>query len=140
MRTSSIATRAQQQMSLIHLGLHAGIDLMLRLNSFTATLAAPSLGKRPSEVPNLKSRRLCFPLRLKGFLSHERISIKMRSIESRFVIRLSHVLYVCTFQPGNFTSCGSEGVNSLQPLDFLPASTPNCLPPSSLISSLGPLK
>ena len=46
----------------------------------------------------------------------ERTSIKMHSIESRFVIRPSNILsagmYVCTFQPGNFTGCGtgSEGV------------------------------
>ena len=39
----------------------------------------------------------------------------MHSIESRFVIGPSSVLfggvYVCTFQPENFTGCGSEGVN-----------------------------
>ena len=38
----------------------------------------------------------------------------MRSTESGFVIGPSNILfagvYVCTFQPGNFTSCGSEGV------------------------------
>ena len=38
----------------------------------------------------------------------------MDSIESRFVIEPSNILsgglYVCTFQPGNFTGCGSEGV------------------------------
>ena len=40
----------------------------------------------------------------------------MHSVESRFVMGPSNILfagvYVCTFQPGNFTGCGSEGVNS----------------------------
>ena len=48
---------------------------------------------------------------------HVKISIKMDSIESRFGIGPSNILfgvvYVCTFQPGNFTGCGSEGVNSV---------------------------
>ena len=39
----------------------------------------------------------------------------MESIESRFVIGPSNILfegvYVCTFQPGNCTGCGREGVN-----------------------------
>ena len=39
----------------------------------------------------------------------------MHSDESRFVIGSSNTLsagmYVCTFQPGNFTGCGSEVVN-----------------------------
>ena len=40
----------------------------------------------------------------------------MHSIESRFVIGPSNNtvwrgVCVCTFQPGNCTSCGSEGVN-----------------------------
>ena len=38
----------------------------------------------------------------------------MHSIESRFVIRSSNIpfagVYVCTFQPGNFTGCDSKGV------------------------------
>ena len=41
--------------------------------------------------------------------------IKMHSIESRFVTGPSDMLfagmYVCTFQPGNFTGWGYEGVN-----------------------------
>ena len=48
--------------------------------------------------------------------ARKRISTKMRSIESRFVIGPPNTLfagvYVCTFQPGNFTGWGSEGVNS----------------------------
>ena len=39
----------------------------------------------------------------------------MHDIERRFVIGLSSILfagvYLITFQPGNFTGCGSEGVN-----------------------------
>ena len=39
----------------------------------------------------------------------------MHSIESRFVTGPSDMLfagmYVCTFQPGNFTGWGYEGVN-----------------------------
>ena len=42
------------------------------------------------------------------------ISIKMHSIENRFVTGPSDILsagvYVFTFQPGNLTSWGSEGV------------------------------
>ena len=39
----------------------------------------------------------------------------MHSIESRFDLGPSNILFggviVCTFQPGNFTGWGSEGVN-----------------------------
>ena len=39
----------------------------------------------------------------------------MHSIDNRFVTGPSHILfggvYVGTFQSGNFTGCGSEGVN-----------------------------
>ena len=42
------------------------------------------------------------------------ISIKMHSIGSSFVTVPSYILfggvYVCIFEPGNFTGCGSEGV------------------------------
>ena len=41
-------------------------------------------------------------------------AIKMHSVENRFVIGPSHILfgsmYVCTFQPGNFTGWGSDRV------------------------------
>ena len=50
-------------------------------------------------------------------------SIKMHSVESRLVIEPSNVLfgslYVCTFQPGNFTGWGSEGVNVDRPCVLL---------------------
>ena len=44
------------------------------------------------------------------------MSIKTHNTESRFVIRPSNILlagvYVCTFQTGNFTHLGSEGVKT----------------------------
>ena len=80
-------------------------DILQMFNTFTAVLAAPSLEKRPIEVPNLKSLRLC-PL-----FACERTSTKMHSIESRFAIGPSNMLfagvYVSNFQPGKFTSCGT---------------------------------
>ena len=104
-------------------GVRWGGDLMVRKlnwnenkmpcmtsNPFTAALAAQSLEKRPTEVPNLKSLRL-FPL---FAWTRERISTKMHSIESRFVIGPSAGIllagvYVCTFQPGIFTTV--KGLN-----------------------------
>ena len=46
------------------------------------------------------------------------ISVRTYSIDSRFVILgLSNILfagvYVCTFQPGDFTGWGSEGVKNV---------------------------
>ena len=82
------------------------------VNSFTAILVVLSLKKRPVKVPNLKSLRLFSPFVWAG----ERISVKMHSVESRFVIRSSDILIageVCTFQHINFTGCGSEGVNPM---------------------------
>ena len=80
------------------------------LNPFTAMLGAPSLEKRPVKVRNLKSLRLFYPFAW----ADERISVKMHSVGSRFVIGPSNILsagmYVFTFQPGNFTGFGSEGV------------------------------
>ena len=69
-------------------------------------LAALSLGKRPIEVPNLKSLRL-FPIFAEA---HERTSIELYSIESRAVIEPSNILfsgvYMSTFQPRKFTGWG----------------------------------
>ena len=65
------------------------------INPFTAMLAGPSLGKPPIKLPNLK------PLRFfSSFVSaHEKISVKMFSIENRFVTGPSNILspgmYVC---------------------------------------------
>ena len=78
-------------------------------NPFTAMLAPPSFGKQPIKVPNLKSLKI-FPLCMSTwkdfYLKH--------SIESGFVIGPSNILfaavYACTFQPGNVTDWGSEGV------------------------------
>ena len=52
--------------------------MLLDINPFIAVLAAPSLGKRPTEVLNLKSLRLS-PL-FAG--ARERTAIKIHSIES----------------------------------------------------------
>ena len=72
-------------------------------NPFTAVLAALSLGKRPIEVPNLKSLQL-FPI-FAG--AHERTSVKIYSTEIRAVIEPSNILfsgvYMSTFQPRKFT-------------------------------------
>ena len=51
------------------------------INPFTAMLAPPPLGKWPTKVPNLKSLRSFFPFAW----TREKISIKMHTIESRFV-------------------------------------------------------
>ena len=49
-------------------------------------------------------------------MSTSKDSTKMHSIESRFVIGPSNILfagiYVCNFQPRNFTGWGSEGVKT----------------------------
>ena len=83
----------------------------MSLNPFTAMLAAPSIGKIINKSAKFET--------VKTFLSpsHETrqsISMKMHSIETRFVAWPSNVrsggVYVCTFQPGNFTGWGSEGL------------------------------
>ena len=82
-------------------------------NPFSAMLTAPSLGTRTT------NKNAKFEI-IKAFSPsawpHERISVKMHSIESRFVTGPSNILfagvYVCTFLPGNFTCWGSEGVNA----------------------------
>ena len=59
------------------------------INPFTAMLAMSSLWKLPMKVPNLKSLRPFFPFTW----ARERISIKMHSTESRFVI--GTIKYTC---------------------------------------------
>ena len=86
---------------------------LLPHNSFTAMHAAPSLGKRP-----IKSAKFGIIKAFSPFaLVRERIFIKMHSAKSRFVIGPSNILfagmYMCTFQPGNFTGWGSERVKAL---------------------------
>ena len=82
------------------------------INPLTALLAAPSLGKRPTEVPNLKSLRL-FSIFARA---HERTSIKIHSTESRVVKEPSNIIfsgvYMSTSQPGNCTGWGSEWVKN----------------------------
>ena len=87
-------------------------------NLYIALLFAPSLGKRLNKVPNLKSLRVFAPFAW----ARERSSVKMRSIESRFVTGPSNTLFggahVLAFQPGNFTGWDSDGVNSVPALSF----------------------
>ena len=86
------------------------LTIKSNINPFTAMLAAPSLGNRPMKIPNLKSLRLISS----AAWAPERTSIKTYSIESRFVIGPSDILFagmhVCTFQPANFTGWRIEGV------------------------------
>ena len=82
----------------------------IQFNLFTAMLANVSLGKQPIKVPNLKSLNL-----MPHFAwAPNSTSIKTNSIKSRFVTGPSNILFaslhVSTFQPGNFTGWGSEGV------------------------------
>ena len=104
--TNTLEMKAQRHFSRLH-----GGRIKHDLNPFTATLAAPSLEKRPIKMPNLKPLRQFAPFAW----ARERTSAKTHRIE-RFVLGLSSILfagvYVCTFQPGNFTGWGSEGVNS----------------------------
>ena len=74
------------------------------INPFTAMLAAPSLGKRPMKVPDLK------PLRIFSSVvwAHERTSIQMHSIERRFVTGPSDTQYwtqIC-HRTIRYTVCG----------------------------------
>ena len=77
-------------------------------------LSAPSLEKRPIKVPNVKPLRPVCPFTR----ACEKVFITMPSTESEFFIGPLSILvagvYVCTFQPGNFTGCGSEGVNKTE--------------------------
>ena len=79
-------------------------------------LAALSPRKRPMKVANLKSVWLLFLFFSPSVACvRERTSIKTHGIERKFAIGLSNILiadvYVCIFQPGNFTSWDSEGAN-----------------------------
>ena len=80
-------------------------DISLRV----LTLSLPCLLQRHSE--NLQWQRFVAPFSW----ARERISVKMHSVEWRSVVGPPTILfggvYVCTFQSGNFTGCGSEGVN-----------------------------
>ena len=77
-------------------------------------LAMLSPRKWPTKVPNLKPLQL--PPTPPLFAWACKRSVKMHSTESRSVIGPSSILfaglYVCTFQPGNFTGWGSERVKN----------------------------
>ena len=55
------------------------------------------------------------------------VSIKMHSTDGRFVTGPSDILfagvYVCIFQPANFTSWGSEGVKGVAVVSLLSGKT-----------------
>ena len=86
------------------------------INPFTAMLVAPSLGEPPtSKTKSAKSETI------KTFLppSNEHVKgfvFKCTVLNVRFVTGPSNVLFagvhVYTFQPGNLTGCGSEGIKS----------------------------
>ena len=85
-----------------------GLPRQVKLNPFAAMLTAtPSLLKRPIKVPNIKSLNKTNP-------SRERVKRFLSKCAVLKVDLLSNILfasvYVCTFQPGNFTGWGSEEV------------------------------
>ena len=73
--------------------------------------AITSLRKWPIKMPNIKSLRLFPPS-----LEHVKVLLsKCTVLKIRFVIESSNTLfagvYVCIFQPRNFTGWSNEGVN-----------------------------
>ena len=76
-------------------------------------LAAPSLGKRPVKVPNLKSLRLFVPLHEqdKGFLSKCTV-LKVGLLQDHEMCGLQACM-CALFSPQMFTGCGSGGVKLL---------------------------
>ena len=86
------------------------------INPFTAMLVAPSLGERPTnktksaKSDTIKAFSPSSNEHVKRFVS------KCTVLKVRFVTGPSNVLlagvYVYTFQPGNFTGWGSEGIKS----------------------------
>ena len=79
------------------------------INPFTAMM---SFRKRPVKVRTLKPLS---PFVFFFALASERIFIKTHSIESRLLQDRSIcclLAHLCIFHPGNFTSWGSEGVNT----------------------------
>ena len=85
--------------------------------------AAPSLGKWPIKMPKLKPLRLLCPLHVsaKQDCCQNEQYWKWELLQGRrcyravIVIGPSNIqfagVYVCTFQPRNFTGCNSDGVN-----------------------------
>ena len=103
-------------------------------------LAAPSLGKRPIKMPNFKTIKAFLTAmheQVKGFLSKCTVlkadllqdikyTVCYRTSNILFVTGPSNILfvtgpsnilfggvYMCTFQPGNFTGWGSDGVKKV---------------------------
>ena len=79
---------------------HCPVESAVTIKPFTAMLAESSLGKQPIKVPlKLEIITAFFVLER----ARESTSIKMHSIESRFLTGPSDILfagvYVCTFQP-----------------------------------------
>ena len=81
--------------------------------TYRLTLSLPCLLRRHSENDQIWNHQYFFA---RFAWRRERISVKMHSIKSRFAIRPSNILseglHVRTFQPGNCTGWGSEGVNA----------------------------
>ena len=105
-------TGNQRISTLINICLKIHTPQKPKTNVFNPFTAMPSVGKWPIKAPNLKPLRLFAPFPW----ARQRISIKMHSTESRFVTGPSNILfagiYVCNFQPRNFTGWGSEGVKT----------------------------
>ena len=102
-------------------GRQPGTHISPTVNPFTAVLAAPSSGKRPITVPNLKFIKAPpppYPHPLSN--EHVKTSIQIHGIQSRFAIGPSNILFagvhLCTIQPGNFTGWGRDGVKETHPL------------------------
>ena len=81
---------------------------MLVFNLFAAMLATQKTTNKSTKFETIKFYFFPSHEHLEGFLSKH-------SVENRFVTEPSDILsggvYVCTFQPGNFTGWGSEGVD-----------------------------
>ena len=80
---------------------------LIASHPFTALLAAQSLGKTTSKSAKSEIIKAPTPPPPHPFAwAREMISIKMHSVESRFLTGSSNILsagvYVCTFQPGIF--------------------------------------
>ena len=82
------------------------------LHPFTAIFAAPSLGNRPIKAKFETIQAFLSPSHehVKGFLSKCTV-FKVDLLYDRQIRCLEECVCVCTFQPGNSTGLGSEGVN-----------------------------
>ena len=94
---------------------HHNRKWVTKLNPFTAVLTALSLWKWPVNAPDLKSLQPFVPFAW----TRERVSIKIRCTDSRFVIGLSqyqiNCLQACTcalFHPDILQAAAVKGLNS----------------------------